>query len=158
KLLFRAPAVAALTLLNVVGVAAFIWLLATRSDLSVTLDGAGLPVLFGVIAFLIVTHEMAHAVPMVHIGRPVPDAGFGLTCLLPGAYVNITASWMSTKRGRRTAVVAGPLLTLTQASIATLLLPFVSHPLARMVLVDVSVFGYLLFVLNANPLFEGDGY
>jgi putative peptide zinc metalloprotease protein len=126
---------------------------------SVTSPPAGLVIgSFVALAIQGLSHELAHAVTTKHFGREVHRAGVGWYLFMPVAFVDTSDIWLAPPRQRATASLAGPYTNAVLAGLAAMLLLVVDEPFWRLFLVQLATTGYLLAVVNLNPLIELDGY
>jgi hypothetical protein len=159
RFFFLKPVVILLGIINIAGLAVFLHMLATGDQLgSVKFNGWGILLLIAFDVFVVVTHEMGHGVTMIHVGRKVLGAGLGLQYMSPMAFVNTTDAWLATQGQRIAVTVGGLFITLTEAAIATLLLPIVHQPFARLGLAEFAFMGYFGFLYNIAPVLPTDGY
>jgi len=114
---------------------------------------------FVVLGPVILLHELAHAITLVHYGGTPGEIGTGLLYFGPMFYVDATDSWMLPKRQRIMVMMAGNISTLLVASIIItwgFLWPFpgsISHTLHM-----AAFFCFYLALMNLAPPFETDGY
>jgi putative peptide zinc metalloprotease protein len=105
----------------------------------------------------IILHELGHAITCKHFGREVHRAGIGWYYFLPVAFVDTSDIWMASRRSRMAVAFAGPYVNLVLGGLATLLIPF-SNPSVAALMASFASTGYLLAVVNMDPLMEFDGY
>lgn len=122
-----------------------------------SLGGLTLAMLVGYL-LQVVGHELAHAVTCRHFGREVHRAGVGWYLFLPVAFVDTSDIWLAGKGPRVAVALAGPYTNFILSGLASLLLPLVGDAGWRAVLLNVAASGYLLGLVNLNPLIEFDGY
>jgi putative peptide zinc metalloprotease protein len=106
----------------------------------------------------VVVHEAMHALTCKHFGRVVHRAGVGWYYFAPVAFVDTSEIWPAPRSQRVLVSAAGPYSNLVLAGMTALaaLLP-VSDSLGQ-VLFSFSTTGYILVLVNLNPLLELDGY
>jgi len=103
-------------------------------------------------------HELGHALTTKHFGREVHRAGGGWYLLLPMVFVDTSDIWLSPKRHRLGVTWAGPYTNLILSGSAMTASLFFADSALRDGLLQFAAFGYLIVVLNLNPLVELDGY
>lgn len=106
----------------------------------------------------VLVHELGHAVTCKHFGREVHRAGLGWYYFLPVAFVDTSDIWLSSRRDRILVSAAGPYVNFVLSGLCLLAVNLVAEPTWRLVLIQLTVTGYALAVLNLNPLVETDGY
>jgi len=114
---------------------------------------------FIVLAPVIVIHELAHAVALVHYGGTPGDIGTGLFYFGPMFYVDATDAWMLPRRQRIMVMMAGNISTLAIASIIVtwnFLSPFPSS--IAHIMNMAAFFCFYSTLMNLAPPFETDGY
>lgn len=126
-----------------------------RGEHAVAILGIAAVVGYALHVFL---HEIGHAVTCKHFGRTVRRAGIGWFLFLPVAFVDTSDIWMRGKWERASVSFAGPYTNLMLAGAAMLALPVAPGLTAQVALSQFAVTGYLLGLLNMNPLIEFDGY
>jgi putative peptide zinc metalloprotease protein len=106
----------------------------------------------------VVVHEAMHALTCKHFGRVVYRAGIGWYYFAPVAFVDTSEIWPAARWQRVLVSAAGPYSNLVLAGMTALaaLLP-VSSGLGQG-LFSFSTTGYILVLVNLNPLLELDGY
>lgn len=150
---------ALLLVLAIAGAALFIRNLALGESYGLS-AGAATVAVATLVAFAIhvLFHELAHALTCKHFGREVHRVGVGWYLFLPSAFVDTSDIWMSGKRPRIAVSWAGPYANFLISGLAVVLLPFAHDPTLEAILFQVAVIGYVVAVLNLNPLAEFDGY
>jgi putative peptide zinc metalloprotease protein len=145
-----------LVLLAVALVGAALYGLALAGGVS---GGAGRAALVAVVALEVhvVLHELAHALTTKHFGRGVHRMGVGWYFATPVAFVDTSDMWLEGKRRRMAVAAAGPYVNLVLSGAAGCALPFAGAG-ARADLLLFATTGYVLALVNANPLYELDGY
>ena len=119
----------------------------------------GVLLLYGLKAFIIITHEFAHAACCKHFGGKIHKMGVMLYYLMPCAFADTSDAWLFEKKSQRLWVsFAGPFCTLFWGTICVYIWLFVPNS-------DIQNIAYsLIFVCalgslaNLNPLLEFDGY
>jgi len=107
---------------------------------------------------VVVCHELAHGLAAEGAGRTVLRAGVGWVLVLPYAFVDVSDAWFDSPRRRMAIAAAGPLSDFTVGGAFALACALTSSPVARDVLFQVALAGYLGALFNLNPLLERDGY
>ena len=159
RIFFTKPFLALITLINIAGLATFVYVQITGENRHLEVNPVTAVSLALLQMAMITTHEMGHGITMIHIGRRVLGAGIGLLFgIALMAFVNTTDAWMATKKQRLAVTAGGLVMTSTQAAIASLLIPFVGDGTLRTLLFEMAFIGYILFAFNCNPLFPTDGY
>jgi putative peptide zinc metalloprotease protein len=160
-LLFTAPALVAIALVSVVGVAVYAYLVAasygTPFVVASKVGLGGLVFLLGR-SLLVAAHETAHGLTMASFGRRVPKAGLKVVLVFPYAYVDTSEAWLESRRRRIAVSVAGPVSDLALGgtfALACLALPAGS---TRDIAFQLAFGAYLGALFNLNPLLERDGY
>jgi len=167
RLFFFKPVLGLLTLLALMGAAAFVLLL-NRSTYTIlapadsSLSGyvASLLSLLLINLVMIFFHEMAHALTTKHYGREVRRGGFMIYYGMPAFFVDTVDIWLEPK-GRRIAVTwAGIHADLIGAGLFSLLALWIggSTSLVGTLLFRAAFLGYFSVFINLNPLLELDGY
>jgi putative peptide zinc metalloprotease protein len=167
RLFFFKPVLGLLTLLALIGIAAFVLLL-NRSTYTIlapadySLSGyvASLLSLLLINLVMIFFHEMAHALTTKHFGREVRRGGFMIYYGMPAFFVDTVDIWLEPK-GRRMAVTwAGIHADLIGAGLFSLLALWIgdSANLVGTLLFRAAFLGYFSVFINLNPLLELDGY
>jgi putative peptide zinc metalloprotease protein len=123
-----------------------------------TSAGAAVLAIVAALELQVWLHELAHAVTTKHFGREVHRLGVGWYLLSPVAFVDTSDMWLEGPRRRMIVAAAGPYTNAVLAGLAGLLLPFAGGGVGRTFLVALATSGYLLLIVNLNPLYELDGY
>jgi putative peptide zinc metalloprotease protein len=158
--LYTRLAQALLFLVAVTGVALFLHYLTTGG----VKPPAGAPAPFLALATAlgllvqIILHEVAHAVTCKHFGREVHKAGIGWYFFLPVGFVDTSDIWMEGRGPRAAVAFAGPYTNFLLSGLAMLLIPPLGDAGVRSALFQIATTGYVVGVLNLNPLMEFDGY
>ncbi|MFQ6061852.1 MAG: hypothetical protein ACE5J9_01575 [Methanosarcinales archaeon] len=119
----------------------------------------GVIVFFSVYAFVITTHELAHAVTCKHYGREVKKMGFMLYLIMPTFYADTSDIWMSGRKQRIMVSLAGPFSTLLLGSLFLIAWLYVNpNSLIYSVLSKLVLLCFVLVFFNLNPLIATDGY
>ncbi|MEK7446554.1 MAG: hypothetical protein AABZ70_17035 [candidate division NC10 bacterium] len=115
-LLFTPLMVAGLVLITGLGVRGAVLLWADRSEVTAALAAHPIAAILLVKLFFwltVISHQMVHALALVHYGRRVREFGFTmLHGFIPTFYADVTDIFMGTRRARLVAALAGPLVHL----------------------------------------------
>jgi putative peptide zinc metalloprotease protein len=160
-LLFTTPALVALALVAVAGVASFAYLVAGRYGTPLIVANrigiGGLVFLAG--RFLLVSaHEMAHGLVVASFGRRVARAGVKLLMIFPYAFVETSEAWFEPRRRRIAVSAAGPASDLVLGGAFAIASAAVPAGTVRDILFQVAFAGYVGALFNLNPLLDRDGY
>jgi len=117
-----------------------------------------LPVWLVSLALHVVVHEAAHAATCKHFGRQVNRAGIGWYFFAPVAFVDTSDIWAAARLPRVLVSAAGPYSNLVLSGMAALAALLVAPNGWQDVLWSFSFMGYVLALVNINPLLELDGY
>jgi putative peptide zinc metalloprotease protein len=110
------------------------------------------------LALHILVHEAAHATTCKHFGRQVHRAGIGCYFFAPVAFVDTSDIWAAARLPRILVSVAGPYANLVLSGMAALVALFLAGTDWQEALWSFSAIGYVLVLVNINPLLELDGY
>jgi putative peptide zinc metalloprotease protein len=119
---------------------------------------ASVPVIFVSLLVHAIFHELAHALTCKHFGREVHRAGIGWYYFNPVAFVDTSDIWLAPRRARILVSAAGPFANLVMSGVASLTAICFAFNKLHSPLWYFSFIGYLLVVVNLNPLLELDGY
>jgi putative peptide zinc metalloprotease protein len=129
------------------------------------LTGAGtgasmdaLPVWIAALALHVVIHEAAHAATCKHFGRAVHRLGIGWYFFAPVAFVDTSDCWAAPRQERILVSAAGPYSNVVLSGIAALIAILQPAGLLADALWSFCAIGYVLAIVNMNPLLELDGY
>ena len=103
-------------------------------------------------------HELAHAMTCKFFGREVHNAGAGWLFFLPIIFVDTSDMWMAPRKARALVGFSGPYTNFLLSGLAALTIPFVHDRFVQSLLFEFASAGYVLGLLNMNPLMEFDGY
>ena len=114
--LFTPFKVAGLVLITGLGVRGAVLLWGDRSEVTAALAAHPIAAILLVKLFFwltVISHQMVHALALVHYGRRVREFGFTmLHGFIPTFYADVTDIFMGTRRARLVAALAGPLVHL----------------------------------------------
>jgi putative peptide zinc metalloprotease protein len=159
--LFTRPALAAIAVLAIAGLAVFPYLVVGRYGTPfVVAQKVGVGALIFLVGRLavVVVHETAHGLTMASYGRRVRRAGLKVLLIFPYAFVDTSEAWFEPRRRRIAISAAGPgsdLLVGALLSIACLAAPAGS---VRDVFFQVAFAAYIGACFNLNPFLDRDGY
>jgi putative peptide zinc metalloprotease protein len=156
--LYRPLAQAMLLIVAGAGAIAFAWP-STGSPIWTT--GAmprSLPIWLAGLALHVLVHEAAHAMTCKHFGRRVNRAGIGWYFFAPVAFVDTSDIWAAARLPRILVSAAGPYSNLILSGMAALAALVLAPGDQKDVLWSFSFTGYVLALVNMNPLLELDGY
>jgi len=110
------------------------------------------------LALHLVVHEAAHAATCKHFGRQVHRAGIGWYFFAPVAFVDTSDIWAAARLPRILVSAAGPYSNLVLSGVAALAALLLAGADWQDALLSFSATGYVLVLVNINPLLELDGY
>ena len=157
---YTRPVLAGLSVVALVGVVAFLSLIAggqySLLGDGTLVEGATTLVIFQLLSLL--WHELAHAMTVKAFGRRVRRAGLLLLYGLPGAFVDTTDIWPAGKRAHLSVTWAGPFSNLILGGFTAILM--VLYPTAswNQFAFQFAISQYTLVVLNLTPFIRLDGY
>jgi hypothetical protein len=159
--LFTRPALVALGVLAVVGLAVFGVLIAERYGTPfVVADRLGL----GGLVFLagrfvlVALHELAHGLAMASFGRRVSHAGLKLLVIFPYAYVDTSEAWFEPRRRRIAISAAGPMSDFALGALFSVLCLLLAEGTVRDICFQLAFGAYVGAFFNLNPFLDRDGY
>ena len=158
--LFTRPALYAIAVLIVAGLAAFAYLVIGRYGTPfVVAQRIGL----GALVFLlgrfavVAVHETAHGLAMSSYGRKIEKAGVKLVAIFPYAFVDTSEAWFEPRRRRIAISAAGPISDFSLGAIFSICCVFVEGTV-RDVFFQLAFAGYVGAFFNLNPFIDRDGY
>ena len=114
---------------------------------------------FVVLAPVIVIHEMAHGLALLHYSGRSGEVGTGWFYFGPTFYVDVTSYWNLPRSQRIMIMWAGNLSTVLIGSFLVLSELFFNYSAPVMKGIDIAAFWCFYGTLwNLNPAFETDGY
>jgi putative peptide zinc metalloprotease protein len=140
------------------GMIAFGWHIAASAVWTAGAASRSLLIWLASFALHILVHEAAHATTCKHFGRQVQRAGLGWYFFAPVAFVDTSDIWAAAKLPRILVSIAGPYVNLVLSGTAALVAFFLAGTDWQEVLWSFSAIGYVLVLVNINPLLELDGY
>lgn len=108
---------------------------------------------------VIIVHEIAHGIALIHYGGAPREIGTGLFYFSPMFYINTTDAWVLKRWQRIMVFLAGSLSTLLIGSglvVVTFLWQFPAF--VSQVLTMSAFFCFYMTLMNFAPPFETDGY
>jgi putative peptide zinc metalloprotease protein len=114
---------------------------------------------FVALAPVIVIHEMAHALTLVHYGGQAGEMGTGLFYFGPMFYTETTDAWGLSRRDRIMVYLSGNISTLLIGSslVFVLLIGGIPEPVSHILLM-IAFYCFNMSLFNFAPPFETDGY
>jgi putative peptide zinc metalloprotease protein len=158
--LFTKPALIAIAVLIVAGVAAFAYLIIGRYGtpfvVSKRIGLGALVFLLGRFA-VVAVHETAHGLAMASYGRRIEKAGLKLVAIFPYAFVDTSEAWFEPRPRRIAISAAGPISDFALGAIFSICCVFVEGTV-RDVFFQLAFAGYVGAFFNLNPWIDRDGY
>jgi putative peptide zinc metalloprotease protein len=158
--LFTRPALYAIAVLIVAGLAAFASLVVGRYGtpfvVSQRIGLGALVFLLGRFA-VVAVHEAAHGLTMASFGRRIERAGLKLVAIFPYAFVDTSEAWFEPRPRRIAISAAGPVSDLALGAIFSICCVFVEGAV-RDVFFQLAFAGYVGAFFNLNPFIDRDGY
>jgi putative peptide zinc metalloprotease protein len=158
--LFTRPALIAIAVLMVAGIATFGYLVVGRYGTPFVVSkrvGLGALVFLGGRFAVVAVHEMAHALTMASFGRRIHKAGFKLVVIFPYAFVDTSEAWFEPRPRRIAISAAGPVSDFSLGAIFSVCCLLV-HGTVRDVFFQLAFAGYVGAFFNLNPFIDRDGY
>jgi putative peptide zinc metalloprotease protein len=159
--LFTRPVLIALAVLIVLGVGAFVYLIAERYGtpfvVASKLSWGGVVFLLGRFA-VVAVHETAHGLTMASFGRRIERAGLKAIAIFPYAFVDTSEAWFETRRRRIAISAAGPLSDFSLGAVFALCALLLPDGVVRDICFNLAFAAYVGAFFNLNPWIERDGY
>jgi putative peptide zinc metalloprotease protein len=156
--LYRPLAQAVLLIIAGAGAIAFAWPSAGSPLWTTGAMPRSLPVWLAGLALHVLVHEAAHAMTCKHFGRRVNRAGIGWYLFAPVAFVDTSDIWAAARLPRILVSAAGPYSNLILSGVAALAALVLAPGDLKDALWSFILTGYVLALVNLNPLLELDGY
>ena len=159
--LFSRPALAAIAVLAIAGLAVFPYLVIGRYGTPfVVAQKVGVGALIFLVGRLAVVtvHETAHGLTMARYGRRVRRAGLKVLLIFPYAFVDTSEAWFEPRRRRIAISAAGPTSDLTLGALFSLGCLALPAGAIRDILFQLAFAAYVGAFFNLNPFVERDGY
>jgi CRP-like cAMP-binding protein/Zn-dependent protease len=159
KVFFRRSMVVACTVLSVVGVLAFLELVASgRFSLTGPSLALGMLLLLFLDYLMVFVHEVGHASVLKHHGRRIKSAGFQIYFGSPAFFVDSSESLMLGRRVEISASLAGPYAQMIVGAVASVVALLLPDWTLSLTLYRFAVLNYFVVFMNLIPLLELDGY
>jgi pSer/pThr/pTyr-binding forkhead associated (FHA) protein/Zn-dependent protease len=159
--LITRPALAAIAVLVLAGLAAFPYLVIARYGtpfvVAQKIGIGGLVFLLGRFA-VVAVHETAHGLMMASLGRRVRKAGLKLILIFPYVYVDTSEAWFEPRRRRVAISAAGPVSDLSLGALFALFCLAFPAGTLRDIFFQLAFAAYLGALFNLNPFVDRDGY
>ncbi|MBE2319155.1 FHA domain-containing protein [Solirubrobacter sp. CPCC 204708] len=158
---FTRPALIVLGVLGVLGLGAFIYLIAGRYGtpfvVASKIGWGGLVFLLGRFA-VVGVHELAHGLTMASFGRRVDKAGLKAIAIFPYAFVDTSEAWFEPRRRRIAVSAAGPASDFSLGAVFALCALLLPEGTVRDIFFNLAFAAYVGAFFNLNPFIERDGY
>ena len=158
--LFTRPALIAIAVLMVAGVATFGYLIFGRYGTPFVVSnriGIGALVFLGGRFAVVAVHELAHGLTMASFGRKIHKAGLKLMIIFPYAFVDTSEAWFEPRQRRIAISAAGPVSDFSLGAIFSICCLLVEGTV-RDVFFQLAFAGYVGAFFNLNPFIDRDGY
>lgn len=158
---FTRPALIAIAVLGVLGLAAFIYLIAGRYGTPFVVAskfGIGGLVFLGGRFAVVAVHELAHGLTMASFGRRVDKAGLKAIAIFPYAFVDTSEAWFEPRRRRIAVSAAGPVSDFSLGAVFALCALVLPEGTVRDIFFNLAFAAYVGAFFNLNPFIERDGY
>jgi pSer/pThr/pTyr-binding forkhead associated (FHA) protein/Zn-dependent protease len=159
--LFTRPALAAIAVLMLAGLAVFPYLVVARYGTPfVVARKVGIGALIFLLGRLAVVavHETAHGLTMASYGRRVRRAGIKVLMIFPYAFVDTSEAWFEPRRRRIAISAAGPVSDLTMGALFSISCLALPAGAIRDIVFQLAFAAYVGALFNLNPFVERDGY
>jgi putative peptide zinc metalloprotease protein len=155
---FTRPGLVLIWGLGLAGVVAFLLALGDQQPLEVGAAGV-LGLILAILGYSValMLHELAHALAVKSYGRKVPRGGFMMMLGMPYAFVDTTDMWFEGRRARIVVTLAGPVVTLTVASVFSGI-AVIGAGVWSAICFQIAFGLYVNTLFNFNPLIPLDGY
>jgi putative peptide zinc metalloprotease protein len=158
--LFTRPALVAIAVLIVAGLATFGYLIVGRYGtpfvVAKRIELGALVFLLGRFA-MVAVHELAHGLTMASFGRRIHKAGLKLMVVFPYAFVDTSEAWFEPRPRRIAISAAGPVSDFSLGAIFSICCLLVDGTV-RDVFFQLAFAGYVGAFFNLNPFIDRDGY
>lgn len=145
----------------VLGLAAFIYLIAGRYGTPFVVAskfGIGGLVFLGGRFAVVAVHELAHGLTMASFGRRVDRAGLKAIAIFPYAFVDTSEAWFEPRRRRIAVSAAGPASDFSLGALFALCALLLPAGTVRDIFFNLAFAAYVGGFFNLNPFIERDGY
>ncbi len=158
---FTKPALIVIATLIVLGIGAFVYLIAGRYGTPFVVASkfgwGGLVFLLGRFA-VVAVHETAHGLTMASFGRRIERAGLKAIAIFPYAFVDTSEAWFETRRRRIAISAAGPVSDFSLGAVFALCALLLPEGVVRDIFFNLAFAAYVGGFFNLNPIIERDGY
>jgi putative peptide zinc metalloprotease protein len=158
---FTRPALIALAVLSVAGLASFVALIVGRYGTPFVVASkfgwGGLVFLLGRFAVVSV-HELAHGLTMASFGRRIERAGVKAIAIFPYAFVDTSEAWFEPRRRRIAVSASGPVSDFAVGAVFALCALVLPAGVVRDIFFNLAFASYAGGFFNLNPFIERDGY
>jgi CRP-like cAMP-binding protein len=145
-----------------VGVIGFVAFVQVVRSGQFSLSGRSLAIEFLILGllnyFITFTHELGHALGVVHYGRRIKSAGFMIYYGSPAWFIEASDTLMLDPGKRIVQSFAGPVAEIMVAGGASLVAWAFPDALVSSTLYKFAVLNYFIIFMNLVPLLELDGY
>ncbi|MDA0185600.1 FHA domain-containing protein [Solirubrobacter phytolaccae] len=158
---FTQAALIVIAALIVLGLGAFIYLIAGRYGTPFVVAskfGIGGLVFLGGRFAVVAVHELAHGLTMASFGRRVDRAGLKAIAIFPYAFVDTSEAWFEPRRRRIAVSAAGPASDFTLGAVFALCALLLPEGTVRDIFFNLAFAAYVGGFFNLNPFIERDGY
>ncbi|RKQ91384.1 putative peptide zinc metalloprotease protein [Solirubrobacter pauli] len=159
--LFTQAALIVIAALIVLGLGAFIYLIAGRYGTPFVVAskfGLGGLVFLGGRFAVVAVHELAHGLTMASFGRRVDRAGLKAIAIFPYAFVDTSEAWFEPRRRRIAVSAAGPVSDFSLGAVFALCALLLPEGTVRDIFFNLAFAAYVGGFFNLNPFIERDGY
>lgn len=108
--------------------------------------------------FITFTHELGHALGVVHYGRRIKSAGFMIYYGSPAWFIESSDILMLDTGPRIVQALAGPVAEIVVAGVASMVAWTFPEAAVSSTLYKFAVLNYFIIFMNLVPLLELDGY
>lgn len=108
--------------------------------------------------FITFTHELGHALGVIHYGRRIKGAGFMIYYGAPAWFIEASDTLMLDPGKRIVQCFAGPVAEIMVAGVASLVAWTYPDAVISTTLYKFAVLNYFIIFMNLIPLLELDGY
>jgi CRP-like cAMP-binding protein/Zn-dependent protease len=145
-----------------VGIAGFVAFLDVTRSGEFSLSGRSVAIEFLILGllnyFITFTHELGHALGVIHYGRRIKSAGFMIYYGSPAWFIEASDTLMLDPGKRIVQSFAGPVAEIMVAGAASLVMWAFPDALIASTLYKFAVLNYFIIFMNLVPLLELDGY
>jgi putative peptide zinc metalloprotease protein len=155
---FTTPGLVLIWGLGIIGLVMFFLAMGHQQPLDVG-EAGWLGIVLAIFGYslALMLHELAHALAVKSYGRKVPRGGFMMMMGMPYAFVDTTDMWFEGRGARIVVTLAGPVVTLTVASVFSAAALLGTHVWSA-ICFQIAFGLYINTLFNFNPLIPLDGY